>query len=89
MNWGHVQINWKKCAGKLKERWDKLSKEDLNVLNGKPELWADKLEERYGIGRIQAERQLHEFVEMLLDQEAPRREKRRLAGLGRNRLIFR
>lgn len=44
MNWDRVEGNWRQFAGKVKEKWGKLTDDDLQVINGQQ----DQL-----VGRIQ------------------------------------
>ena len=34
MNWDRVQGDWKQFTGKVKEKWGKLTDDDLTVING-------------------------------------------------------
>jgi uncharacterized protein YjbJ (UPF0337 family) len=38
MDWNRVEGNWKDMKGKIKEKWGKLTDDDLTVINGKREL---------------------------------------------------
>jgi uncharacterized protein YjbJ (UPF0337 family) len=60
MNWGQVKGNWKQFTGKVKEKWGKLTDDDL-IIAGKRDQLAGKLQERYGYGKEQAEKELDEF----------------------------
>ncbi len=35
MDWNRVEGNWKQIKGRVKERWGKLTDDDLNVINGR------------------------------------------------------
>ena len=61
MNWDRIQGNWKKVEGQAQQRWGKLTNDDLNVINGRRDELAGKLQERYGIAKDEAERQIDEF----------------------------
>jgi len=47
--------------GKIKERWKRLTDEDLDELEVRAEILASKLQEHYGWEREEAERQVKEF----------------------------
>lgn len=47
--------------GKIKERWKRLTDEDLDELEIRAEILASKLQEHYGWERDEAERQVKEF----------------------------
>ncbi len=62
MNWDQVQGNWKQVKGTVKEKWGKLRDDELDVIAGKRDQLIGKVQERYGIARAEAERQVDEFV---------------------------
>lgn len=61
MNWDRIEGNWKQAAGKAKVQWGKLTDDDLNVIAGRREQLAGKIQERYGIAKDEAEKQLSEW----------------------------
>lgn len=61
MNWDTVEGNWKQFTGKVKEKWGKLTDDDLTVINGKRDQLAGKVQEYYGISKDEAEEQLKDF----------------------------
>jgi uncharacterized protein YjbJ (UPF0337 family) len=61
MNWDTAKGNWKQFSGKLKEQWGKLTDDDLDVINGKREQLAGKVQERYGLSKDAAEKQIKEW----------------------------
>ena len=58
MNWDIASGNWKQYKGKIKEQWGKLTDDDLDVVQGRREQLLGRIQERYGIARAEAERQL-------------------------------
>jgi uncharacterized protein YjbJ (UPF0337 family) len=62
MNWDQIEGNWKQFTGKVKEQWGKLTDDDLAVINGKHDIMVGKVQERYGISKEVAEREVHDFV---------------------------
>lgn len=62
MNWDIVQGNWTQWKGRLKEKWGDLTDDDIQMLDGKKDQIAGKLQERYGIARDEAEKQLDEWA---------------------------
>ena len=77
MNWDQVEGTWKQYKGKAKEKWGKLTDDDLDVIEGKRQQLVGKLQERYGTARDIAEKQADEFVNSLdsddVDRPAARR----------------
>jgi uncharacterized protein YjbJ (UPF0337 family) len=61
MNWDQVQGNWKQFQGKVKEQWGKLTDDELDTIAGKRDQLVGKIQEKYGIGKEEAERQLSNF----------------------------
>ncbi|MFS6749760.1 CsbD family protein [Staphylococcus aureus] len=61
MNEDRIKGQWKQLHGKLKARWGKLTDDDLKVADGNSEYLAGKIQERYGIAKDEAQKQLEEF----------------------------
>ena len=61
MNSDQMKGNWKQFVGKAKEKWGRLTNDDWTVVEGKRDQLVGKIQERYGITREEAERQLGEF----------------------------
>ncbi len=61
MNWDRIEGNWKQVKGKVKEQWAKLSDDDIAFINGKRDQLAGKVQERYGIAKDEAERQVSDW----------------------------
>jgi uncharacterized protein YjbJ (UPF0337 family) len=61
MNWDQIKGNWTQFRGKAEEKWGKLTDDDLTTIAGKKDQLAGKLQERYGYGKDQAERELDDF----------------------------
>lgn len=62
MNWDRIQGNWKQFQGKAKEQWGKLTDDDLDVVEGKRDQLVGRIQERYGIAKDAAERQIDDWV---------------------------
>ena len=61
MNEDRIKGNWKQFTGKLKEQWGKLTDDDLDVIAGKRDQLLGKIQERQGIIKEEAEKQLKEW----------------------------
>ena len=61
MNTDQLKGNWKRIVGKAKEQWGKLTDQDWQVVEGKRDQLVGRIQERYGIDRVQAERQVADF----------------------------
>jgi len=55
----------KQVGGKLKEKWAKLTDDDLMLLQGKKEVFMGKLQERTGLAKDEAEKQFDAFIAKL------------------------
>jgi uncharacterized protein YjbJ (UPF0337 family) len=58
MNWDRIEGNWGALKGQLKEQWGLLTDDDIQIVAGRREQLAGKLQERYGIAHDEAEAQL-------------------------------
>ena len=65
MNEDRIKGQWKQLAGKLKEKWGKLTDDDVNQAQGHYEYLVGKVQERYGIAKDNAEAQVKEFERTL------------------------
>lgn len=61
MNRDQVEGNWKQLKGKVKKQWANLTDDDLMAIEASRDELAGRLQERYGIAREEAERQITEF----------------------------
>jgi uncharacterized protein YjbJ (UPF0337 family) len=58
MNWDQVTGKWNQVKGSVKEKWGKLTDDDLQVIAGKRDLLVGKIQERYGVTKENAEEQV-------------------------------
>jgi uncharacterized protein YjbJ (UPF0337 family) len=65
MNQDTIQGQWKQLSGQLKQHWGKLTDDDLKVTEGNAEYLSGKLQERYGMARDEAEKQVKDFEKQL------------------------
>ncbi len=61
MNWDRIEGNWKQFKGKVKVQWGKLTDDQLDVIAGKRDSLAGKIQETYGISKEVAEKQLTDW----------------------------
>ena len=62
MDWNRVEGNWKQLRGRAKQQWGKLTDDDLAMVAGRREELAGKVQERYGIARDAARKQVDEWA---------------------------
>src|ERR1700751_3334920 len=69
MNWDQLEGKWKQYRGEVREKWGKLTDDDLHVIAGRREQLIGRLQERYGIAKEVAAREADEFGKRLTAQE--------------------
>lgn len=62
MNWDQVEGNWKQLKGMLAQRWGKLTDDDLTIAKANRQNLEGRIQERYGIDKEVAEKQLDDFL---------------------------
>ena len=65
MNWETLEGKWHQVQGSLRSKWGKLTDDDVNLIGGKRDTLIGRLQERYGIARDKAERQVDEWIEQV------------------------
>lgn len=68
MNFDQLEGKWKQYKGHVRENWGKLTDDDLQVIGGKREQFIGRLQERYGIAREVAAKEVDDFVNALAAQ---------------------
>ena len=58
MNKDTIRGNWMQLKGKMKEQWGKLTDDDFDVIAGKRDQLLGRIQERHGLSREEAERQV-------------------------------
>ncbi len=66
MIWDQFEGNWKQVTGKVRQKWGKLTDNDLATIEGKREQLAGAIQKRYGYTKEKAENELDEFVQGLV-----------------------
>jgi uncharacterized protein YjbJ (UPF0337 family) len=61
MNVDTLKGQWKQLTGKVKEKWGKLTDNDLTIVNGMRDQLVGKIQEKYGYAKEQAEKEVAEF----------------------------
>jgi uncharacterized protein YjbJ (UPF0337 family) len=63
MNWQTVEGNWMQFRGTVRARWNKLTGEHLDSIAGNREQLLGKLQELYGINKVDANKEIKAFEE--------------------------
>jgi uncharacterized protein YjbJ (UPF0337 family) len=61
MNWEQIQGKWQEYRGQIKQRWGKLTDNDLTLIQGNRDVLAGKLLTAYGKTKEQAEKEIAAF----------------------------
>jgi len=61
MNWDEITGKWMQLKGSVKQRWGKLTDDDLDYVNGTRDRLIGRLQEKYGMMKEEAERQADDW----------------------------
>lgn len=61
MNWDRIEGQWKQRRGKAVHHWGKLMNDELAAIAGKHEQLVGLLQEKYGVAKEEAKKQVDEF----------------------------
>lgn len=62
MNWDTVKGKWKQAKGSAKVNWGKLTDDELTQIEGNRDKLVGKVQEKYGIAREEAEKQVDDWA---------------------------
>ena len=62
MNWDQIQGKLKQTKGSIKQRWAKLTDDDITFMSGSRDQFVGRLQERYGIAKEEAEKQIEAWL---------------------------
>ncbi|MBB5753295.1 CsbD family protein [Prosthecomicrobium pneumaticum] len=65
MNRDTIAGNWKQLKGQARQQWGKLTDDDLDIIEGRREELAGKIQERYGIAKDKAEQEVDAWYSKL------------------------
>lgn len=65
MNWDRIEGNWKQMKGTVKQKWGKLTDDHLDVIAGKRDKLAGRIQETYGISQDEADKQISAWEKTL------------------------
>ena len=65
INWDRIEGDWKQFVGKVKEKWGKLTEDDLAAINGKREQLEGKIQERYGHAKDVVKKEVDDWHQSL------------------------
>jgi len=62
MNRDQLEGNWKQMKGHAKEKWGKLTDDDLDEIQGRQQILVGKIQERYGQAREAATKEVDKWM---------------------------
>lgn len=62
MYWSEIEGQWKQLKGNVKEKFGKLTDDDLAQIGGRRDQFIGKVQERYGLAKEEAQRRVDEWV---------------------------
>ena len=62
MNWDQIKGDWHQLSRRLKEKWNKLTDDDLSAIAGRRDQLEGVLQERYGYDKQRAVVELDKFT---------------------------
>lgn len=65
INWDTIAGQWKQYTGEVKKKWGKLTDDEILEINGDREILAGKLQEKYGMAKVDANRQIDKWADEL------------------------
>jgi len=69
--WDQIVGRWNQMRGEVRRVWGELTDDELEQIAGNRDKFVGKLQERYGIAKVEAERQVDEWADRL-DMETRR-----------------
>jgi uncharacterized protein YjbJ (UPF0337 family) len=71
MNWKEFEGRWNQITGQVRSQWGKLTDDDLTLVAGKRDQLIGKVQERYGILKDEAEKQVDEWINKFSVKKEP------------------
>jgi uncharacterized protein YjbJ (UPF0337 family) len=62
MNWTQIEGQWQQIKGQAKSTWESLTDDDIKIVGGKRDRLVRKVQERYGVLKPEAEKQVDEWM---------------------------
>jgi uncharacterized protein YjbJ (UPF0337 family) len=82
MNWDHVARMWKRAKGKIQEKWDKLTDDDLKFVDGRRDRLEDRIQHRYGFSPDHVRKEVDDWVRWQAPVSPQRRSRTARSSLG-------
>jgi len=63
---------WHELKGRMRQRWGKLTADDVERIGGKAEELSGILQQRYGYGRAQAQNEINDWLHQVEENQRAR-----------------
>lgn len=63
MNSDIAEGKWRQLKGEVKQKWGKLTEDDLMEVDGQLDKFCGKMQQRYGMSREQAEKEFNRLTD--------------------------
>lgn len=64
-SWDQISSRWKRLSRDIKKQWGELTDAEVVQVNGRREILAEKIQEKYGIAQEEAQQQIDEWAAQL------------------------
>ena len=71
MNWSTIESGWKDYQANAKQRWSKLSDQQVEQTRGKREALSSQVQQAYAMSKEDVERQISEWQSRQMEKQAP------------------
>jgi uncharacterized protein YjbJ (UPF0337 family) len=61
MNWDQIKGNWKEFKGKIRQRWGRLTDDEIEEIDGRRAELVGTIQKKYGYAKEQAEKDVEDF----------------------------
>jgi uncharacterized protein YjbJ (UPF0337 family) len=62
MNWDQLSGKWSQVKGDIRQKWGRLTDDDMEIIAGSKDKFVGRIQERYGIAKEEAQRQLDDWL---------------------------
>lgn len=71
MSWDDIETNWKQLKASVRQKWDKLTDDDVDDIGGKRDALSGKIQNTYGVTKEDAHKQVSDWETMLTNIAKP------------------
>ena len=71
MNWSSIESGWNDFKANARQRWDKLSDEQVSDTQGKRADLSTRVQEAYSVTKEEAERQISDWQRKQVEKQGP------------------